>query len=130
MGEGLSQGGHTTAPVIRRAADLAAAVTQTAGGVQRIVASPHGDLSLANLLGDISAESRAGSIHLCIGPERGFTAGEEALLAESDFRPVALGSSILRTETATILLSGSVCATLETRRGESTSTRARAGTAE
>ncbi|MCG8480889.1 MAG: RsmE family RNA methyltransferase [Spirochaetales bacterium] len=111
--EGMSQGAHTAPPTIRRAADLAAAIAETGDGRRRIVASPGGTTSLANLLEEIASARDTGPIHLCVGPERGFTVEEEALLLDDGFRAVALGSSVLRTETATILLSGAVCATLD-----------------
>ncbi len=112
--EGMSQGGHTALPVVHRVDDLASAIAETDDGRRRIVALPGGTTSLAALLDEIASERETGPIHLCVGPERGFTVDEEALLLGNGFRAVALGSSVLRTETATILLCGSVCATLAT----------------
>ena len=130
LAEGLSQGGHTTMPSLRRVDDLAAAVAGVADRRRRIVASRDGTVSLANLLDELAAPGREEEpIQLCIGPERGFTGGEEALLRAGGFRSVALGSSILRTETATVLLSGAVCATVEMRRSEGVVGRCGADTA-
>lgn len=43
-----------------------------------------------------------GAVALAAGPEAGFTAEEEALLAEAGFVPVRLGPRVLRTETAAL----------------------------
>ncbi len=42
----------------------------------------------------------AGSLALAIGPEGGFTDGEQRLLADLGYRPLFLGAHVLRSETA------------------------------
>lgn len=43
-----------------------------------------------------------GTVALAAGPEAGFTAEEEAMLADAGFLPVRLGPRVLRTETAAL----------------------------
>lgn len=45
----------------------------------------------------------SGTLHLYIGPEGGFTAGERDMLREHGARPLHLGGNILRTETAALV---------------------------
>ncbi len=47
-------------------------------------------------------ETRSKSVVFCIGPEGGWTAGEQSLLQGCGFKSVSLGANILRTETAAI----------------------------
>ncbi len=60
-------------------------------------------LLLDNVIGEESLSSldlRGKSVTLAIGPERGWSARERKVLVEKGFRPVLLGTRILRTETA------------------------------
>ncbi len=60
-------------------------------------------LLLDNVIGEESLSSldlRDRNVTLAIGPERGWSARERKVLVERGFKPVLLGSRILRTETA------------------------------
>jgi 16S rRNA (uracil1498-N3)-methyltransferase len=63
----------------------------------RLLLAPEAQLGLRE-----AAARLAGAATLAAGPEAGFTAGEEALLAETGFVPVRLGPRVLRTETAAL----------------------------
>ena len=68
-------------------------------------AAPAGGLLLSpeSQLGLREAASRLkGAATLAAGPEAGFTATEEAMLAQAGFVPVRLGPRVLRTETAAL----------------------------
>lgn len=110
-----------------------------AGGVPPAGGAPPRDASMADrraaphrwmaattgsrrpLLHMLNAVSREGvpdrqsdpqAVVLAVGPERGFTGAEEQALMEEGFSRLALGSSILRTETAAVTLCAAVCAAL------------------
>ncbi len=53
-----------------------------------------------------SVEKSARSLFAFVGPEGGFTREEETLLAESGLKPISLGATILRAETAAVVLAG------------------------
>ncbi len=57
--------------------------------------------SIKRVLSNTSKDDR---IIVVIGPEGGFTKKEEDLFIESGFLPVTLGSSVLRTETASLCI--------------------------
>ena len=78
-------------PVVPRAQLCAAA---PAPGT-RLLLSPLATLGLR-------AAKLEGAVALAAGPEAGFTAEEEALLAATGFLPVRLGPRVLRTETAAL----------------------------
>jgi len=61
----------------------------------RLLLSPRSELGLRSA-------RLEGAVALAAGPEAGFTAEEEALLAGSGFVPVRLGPRVLRTETAAL----------------------------
>jgi 16S rRNA (uracil1498-N3)-methyltransferase len=61
----------------------------------RLLLSPQSQLALR-------AARLDGAVTLAAGPEAGFAAEEEALLAEAGFVPVRLGPRVLRTETAAL----------------------------
>lgn len=61
----------------------------------RLLLSPGSEISLRCARLD-------GAVALATGPEAGFTAEEEALLAAAGFVPVRLGPRVLRTETAAL----------------------------
>ena len=61
----------------------------------RLLLSPLAELGLRGA-------TLGGAVTLAAGPEAGFTAEEEALLAQSGFVPVRLGPRVLRTETAAL----------------------------
>ena len=65
--------------------------------------APDADLiMLDNVVGAIALSSATigSSAVLAIGPERGWSDRERKLFAESGFKPMLLGSRVLRTETA------------------------------
>jgi 16S rRNA (uracil1498-N3)-methyltransferase len=61
----------------------------------RLLLSPLAQLGLRSAKLD-------GTVVLAAGPEAGFTAEEEAMLADAGFLPVRLGPRVLRTETAAL----------------------------
>jgi 16S rRNA (uracil1498-N3)-methyltransferase len=68
-----------------------------AAPVGGLLLSPESRLGLREAAGRLQ-----GSATLAAGPEAGFTAREEALLAQAGFTPVRLGPRVLRTETAAL----------------------------
>ena len=62
-----------------------------------LLLSPESRLALRQ-----AAAGLRGAATLAAGPEAGFTAQEEALLAQAGFLPVRLGPRVLRTETAAL----------------------------
>lgn len=112
--EGLSQGGHTTPPLVSRRYSLAEALAEGAprSGYFGSMKSDRGDSragTVGTVIQEIATEAGGpGVITVAIGPERGFTGEEEGQLIRHGLHPVNLGSSVLRTETATILLTGVV----------------------
>jgi 16S rRNA (uracil1498-N3)-methyltransferase len=57
-----------------------------------------------NIKKELSNISRSARILFVIGPEGGFTKEEEITLIENGFISLSLGSSVLRTETASIFI--------------------------
>ncbi|MSQ88538.1 MAG: 16S rRNA (uracil(1498)-N(3))-methyltransferase [Betaproteobacteria bacterium] len=89
------QCGRNRLPEVREALSVEA-YCQTPGETSlRLLLSPTGKTGLK----DIKIE---GAITLAVGPEAGFSATEEQLLARVGFVPVRLGQRILRTETAAL----------------------------
>ncbi|MFW5693786.1 MAG: RsmE family RNA methyltransferase [Alkalispirochaeta sp.] len=117
--DGLSQGAHTAAPTVRRWRSLSHALDAlrtppefpdgTTHRVYGALATP--PTPLVEVLAEIQASSYPNAV-VAIGPERGFTSQEEQLLSHNGFTGVGLGQSTLRTETATIILTGAICSTL------------------
>ncbi len=89
------QCGRNRVPEVRPVLALAqyCAMAPTAGA--RLLLSPLAELGLRGA-------KLGGEATLAAGPEAGFTAEEEALLAEAGFVPVRLGPRVLRTETAAL----------------------------
>ena len=119
--EGLSQGGHTAAPTVRRHHALRPALDDlpeetlpsvTTHGRKPILAFGALRPGAARLPDLLSRVPGSPHVVLCVGPERGFTASEEDLLVERGFTPVGLGGAIMRTETAAVVLCGAVAAAL------------------
>jgi len=117
--EGLSQGMHTAPPALFRWRTLSDALQavisasrvplSTGPRVYGAVRSP--TVNLTALLAEIR-ESPVPDVVVAIGPERGFVPEEETLLTSRGFTGVGMGTSTLRTETATIILAGAVCSAL------------------
>ncbi|MFP4484345.1 MAG: RsmE family RNA methyltransferase [Spirochaetaceae bacterium] len=85
------------------------------GRVQRLYLTPAGTPAAEVVATAVSEGSRRGSAGnpperfiIAVGPERGFTPGEEARLDAAGFAAVSLGRRILRTETAAVLAAGMV----------------------
>ncbi len=92
--EGAEQGKSTRLPVTERHWSVLAAVRTLPADADRLY-----------LCGDVDAPSLAvvpirKPLVLAIGPERGWTDRERALLEDRGFRPAGLGERVLRTETA------------------------------
>jgi 16S rRNA (uracil1498-N3)-methyltransferase len=79
------------------------------GDGMKLLLSPQAKLRLSE-----AVKESAGFI-LAAGPEAGFTAPEEAMLANAGFTPVSLGPRVLRTETAAV----AALAALNALRGDS-----------
>lgn len=100
--EGVSQGRHTALPTVTRHDSLDTVFDELAGvnyryygGIGRARA-----LSFRDMLDEVATMPGNAVVSLGIGCERGFSDREHALLEEHAFRPVTLGDSVLRTETA------------------------------
>jgi 16S rRNA (uracil1498-N3)-methyltransferase len=88
------QCGRNRVPEVLPVLPLAQYCAAAAGGT-RLLLSPLAGLGLR-------AAKLDGSVALAAGPEAGFSAAEEAMLAASGFVPVRLGPRVLRTETAAL----------------------------
>ena len=80
-----------------------------AGDAMKVLLSPSAALPFSN------AVAKGSEFILAAGPEAGFTAEEEALLASAGFVPASLGPRVLRTETAAV----AALAALSALRGDS-----------
>jgi 16S rRNA (uracil1498-N3)-methyltransferase len=89
------QCGRNRVPQVLPVLPLAQFCTGSAAEGTRLLLSPLAGLGLR-------AAKLDGAVALAAGPEAGFTAEEEALLAEAGFLPVRLGPRVLRTETAAL----------------------------
>ena len=107
--DGLSQGMHTAVPEITRHATLATALDahrwDLSGSIRWFGRMGVQNPSLLTAAG-AAASGAVEGVTIAVGPERGFTPQEEELLQRHRFHGVSLGTSVLRTETATILLAG------------------------
>ena len=79
------------------------------GDGMKVLLSPQAKLRLSEAIKEGS------TFILAAGPEAGFTAPEEAMLANAGFTPVSLGPRVLRTETAAV----AALAALNALRGDS-----------
>jgi 16S rRNA (uracil1498-N3)-methyltransferase len=79
-------------------------IAATAGGAaKRIVLLPSADATLGELLAAGGSKAAAGgAVELVIGGEQGFSEREEALLEAGGYRKAALGSYVLRANTAAV----------------------------
>ncbi len=108
--DGLRQGGHTRLPRLEYADSVVRATSDLPGEALRIFADPQAPGGLVELAARLDKQAKG--VVLCVGPERGLTGAETDHLRKVGFDPVSLGRSILRTETATILLAGFVASGL------------------
>jgi len=98
--EACKQSGNRWLPEIVEPVPLKAAATASGQGVIRLVASlEDASVPLGQVLQRMDA---ATALEVMIGPEGDFTPEEYALLAESGYRPVRLGTHVLRAETAAL----------------------------
>jgi len=91
------QCGRNRLPEIREAMALADYCRAPGQASLRLLLSPEGKSGLKNLQSRIER-----SVTLAAGPEAGFSAAEEQMLARAGFVPVRLGRRVLRTETAAL----------------------------
>jgi 16S rRNA (uracil1498-N3)-methyltransferase len=92
--EALKQSGGAWAPAVPAPMPLGDALRVPAPKAVRMVADPEG--GALPMLGEHDV------VLWAVGPEGGFTEAERAALKAAGFRPVALGRSILRYETAAL----------------------------
>ena len=90
------QCGRNRVPEILAPVPLEAYCRKTAAA-GALLLSPEAQLGLRE-----AAATLQGAATLAAGPEAGFTAAEEAMLAQAGFVPVRLGPRVLRTETAAL----------------------------
>jgi RsmE family RNA methyltransferase len=110
--EGAEQGRETTLPLVRRVGSLSAALDYVQGGsadgALYIAADNVGaDGSFAELFATTPPPEE---ICIAMGPERGFSDGERALLSARAWRRLSLGKRALRAESACI--AAATCAIL------------------
>ncbi len=91
------QSGRNQVPQVLEPLALAEYCHAPAAPGMRLLLAPQAQLGLRE-----AAARLDGGVALATGPEAGFTAGEEAMLAEAGFVPVRLGPRVLRTETAAL----------------------------
>lgn len=89
------QCGRNRVPEVLPVLALAQFCGVAAGEGTRLLLSPLAQLSLR-------AARLDGAVALAAGPEAGFSAEEQAMLADAGFLPVRLGPRVLRTETAAL----------------------------
>jgi len=92
--EALKQSGAAWMPAVAPPALLADAVRQVPPRILRLLADAEG--------GPMPALREGDAVAWAIGPEGGFTEGESAALRSAGFRPVVLGRSTLRFDTAAV----------------------------
>jgi 16S rRNA (uracil1498-N3)-methyltransferase len=91
------QSGRNRVPLVLEPLPLAEFCRAPAAPGTRLLLAPQASLGMRE-----AAARLEGSVALAAGPEAGFTADEEAMLAEAGFVPVRLGPRVLRTETAAL----------------------------
>jgi 16S rRNA (uracil1498-N3)-methyltransferase len=91
------QCGRNRLPEVREAMSVESYCRSPGPGHLRLLLAPEAERGLQ------SVRDRLGhAVTLAVGPEAGFSAGEEVLLGRAGFVPVRLGQRILRTETAAL----------------------------
>lgn len=109
--EAVQQSGAETPVQILPPAPLADLVSAPDGASFFLHTMPLAQGTLHGYLVEVPTQ-----VELVVGPEGGFTDAEIALLAERGFRPLHLGTRVLRTETAAVFALGAVRTVLEERR--------------
>jgi 16S rRNA (uracil1498-N3)-methyltransferase len=95
------QCGRNRVPEVSPAKDLQAwlnGLPSAGTGELRLMLSPRAERGFASL----PVAAPAAPITIAIGPEAGFSPGEEAAMVDAGFTPLGLGARVLRTETAGI----------------------------
>jgi 16S rRNA (uracil1498-N3)-methyltransferase len=117
--EGVSQGAHTMMPELSRYGSLREALTRDTSAPEPSERRFFGNLERSGAMNPREighGASPAAFARVCIGPERGLTSGEHVLLQEFGYQPVYLGPRTLRTETATVILTGIAAVEVESSR--------------
>lgn len=99
--EASKQCGRNRLMAVAESRQLGTHLSEHSANALRLIAHPlDGNISLltANWV------SATGDVSIAIGPEGGFSPEEFALALEHEWRPVALGPRILRTETAAVAM--------------------------
>ncbi|MBR1937918.1 MAG: RNA methyltransferase, partial [Spirochaetales bacterium] len=93
---GAMQAGHTGVTEVLFTENVESALKLAFDGSTHLI--------LDNVIGSESFEnlSLEGKITIAIGPERGWSARERQLFTDNDYKPVLMGTRILRTETAAV----------------------------
>ena len=91
------QCGRNRLPEVRDAMSVESYCRTPGPASLRLLLSPEADSGLRSI-----QDRMEGAVTLAVGPEAGFSAAEEQLLAGAGFVPVRLGRRILRTETAAL----------------------------
>jgi 16S rRNA (uracil1498-N3)-methyltransferase len=96
------QCGRNRQPTVDAADSLAAALAAT-DATAKLLLNAEGEPLAAQV-------ARAASVAFAVGPEGGFTAGEQSLAARHGWHTARLGASVLRTETAGLAALAAVAA--------------------
>ena len=97
------QSGRTRVPEVAAVEDLDTWLARTGAG-RRIVLSPRGDASLA----DLAPPAAGMPVRLLVGPEGGLSPGEVERVRDAGFTGLRLGPRVLRTETAALVALGAL----------------------
>ncbi|MCH2359538.1 MAG: 16S rRNA (uracil(1498)-N(3))-methyltransferase [Pirellulales bacterium] len=103
--EASKQCGRNTLMEIESPQSLGELIEQTNHEVVRFIAHPYSSEDTAASNSDITAINTNGSVIAAIGPEGGFSEDEVDSAVQSGFKPLSIGSRILRIETASIAIS-------------------------
>jgi 16S rRNA (uracil1498-N3)-methyltransferase len=96
----VKQSRRNTFPALHPPCSLASVCSSPAPGLKLLLSEHEHTESLKQILRSSSWEHAV----FCIGPEGGWTEDEHQALVRSGFRPASLGSQILRTETAAVVV--------------------------
>lgn len=106
--EGLQQARDTRLPEVSIHRRLKVLIEDELDGLceagLRLVADPSGTTPVRDAAGEGFAADPGSRLLLAVGPEGGWNAFELGLLAGHGFRPVGMGSRVLRTDTACLAL--------------------------
>jgi len=105
--EGAEQGGTTILPMVRMHADLAKGLSELPKNGKNLVLDPNAPRSLFSAQKEWKrSKGNIPMLRVAIGPERGWTERELDLFIESGFMPCRMGSRVLRTEVAALIVVG------------------------